>query len=142
MNYYDLEKQPLYSFGYGLSYTEFHYQNIRLDKNSSGLSDLCQSGIQLIFEITNVGAVDSYAVPQLYIKDVQASTIRRIRELKDFAKVWVPKGETVQVTLTLGKEKLSIWNDEMEFVTEPGEFQLLLNDGGEDIWNGVYTLQS
>jgi beta-glucosidase len=142
MNYYDLKKQPLYSFGYGLSYTEFHYQNIRLDKNNSGLSDLCQSGIQLIFEITNVGAVDSYAVPQLYIKDVQASTIRRIRELKDFAKVWVPKGETVQVTLTLGKEKLSIWNDEMEFVTEPGEFQLLLNDGGEDIWNGVYTLQS
>jgi beta-glucosidase len=142
MNYYDLEKQPLYSFGYGLSYSEFHYQNIRLDKYSSTLSDLCQSGIHLIFEITNVGEFDSYAVPQLYIRDIQASTIRRIRELKDFTKVWVPKGETVQVIFALEKEKLSIWNNEMKFVTEPGDFELFLNDCGEDIWNGIFTLQS
>jgi beta-glucosidase len=142
MNYYDLENRPLYSFGYGLSYTQFHYQMIRLEKDSLSLSDLCQNRLQLIFEITNSGDIDSYAVPQLYIRDMQASTIRRIRELKDFRKVWVPKGETVKVTFTLDKEKLSIWNDKMEFVAEPGDFEIFLSDCGEDIWKGVFTLQS
>jgi beta-glucosidase len=141
MKYYDLEKLPLYPFGYGLSYTKFQYQNIKLVKDILPLSDLCQTGMHLVFEITNIGEIDSYAVPQLYIRDVQASTIRRVRELKDFTKVWVPIGETVQVTFTLDQEKLSIWNNEMKFVVESGDFQVILSDCGEDIWEGVFTLQ-
>lgn len=164
MNYYDIEKTPLYSFGYGLSYTEFTYKDIMVDyvpfetsQEESGnkinkssemkenlfeisSSDLHQGEIRINFKITNLGEYDCFSVPQLYIKDIQASTIRRVRELKAFHKVWVPKGETRSCTLVLNEEKLSIWNDEMKFAAEPGEFRLMLSDGCRDIWTGSLFL--
>jgi beta-glucosidase len=140
MNYYDTMKQPLYPFGYGLSYTDFQYNKIGFNRINISLFELECDEVKLNFDITNTGKKDSYAVPQLYIRDLQASTIRRIRELKAFDKVWVPKGETVPVTLTLNKEKLSLWNDEMHFVVEPGEFEVILSDCGKDIWKGSFSV--
>ncbi|MGB8452929.1 MAG: glycoside hydrolase family 3 N-terminal domain-containing protein [Anaerocolumna sp.] len=143
MNYYDLEKTPLYSFGYGLSYTEFDYRDIAMEyipleavQKDSGEKtgqnsetnektyrisayDLQHGEIVINLIIANSGEYDGYSVPQLYIKDIQASTIRRVRELKAFHKVWVPKGETRSCTLRINEEKLSIWDDKMQFHAEP-----------------------
>lgn len=185
MKYYDIEKTPLYSFGYGLSYTDFLYTDFsveyvpyepgdRMGKNSSVNNDEDISGfttgletsleqvgeavglkckissqnlatglIKINCNLTNAGGYDGYAVPQLYVRDLQASTIRRVKELKAFQKVWVPKGETRKCTLILDEEKLSIWNDKMEFTAEPGEFDLIVSDGTNDIWKGsLYLFES
>ncbi|HWT76958.1 MAG TPA: glycoside hydrolase family 3 N-terminal domain-containing protein [Mobilitalea sp.] len=141
MNYYDLEKQPLYSFGYGLSYTDFQYSNIRLDRTVITTEQLDEEGITLRFELTNTGEMDSYAVPQLYLRDLQASTVRRIRELKAFDKIWVPRGKSVNGYLCLNKDSLSLWNDEMMYQAEPGEFEVILSDNGKDIWKGRFLFQ-
>ncbi len=164
MNYYDIEKTPLYAFGYGLSYTEFKFTDVTLvyissesdqinhkkvtyesDKGEGDFlkitsRDLHYGEIRVDFKITNTGDYDGYSVPQLYVKDIQASTIRRIRELKAFQKVWVPRGKTRYCTLSLNEEKLSVWNKKMEFVAEPGEFRLILSDGCKDIWTGSLYL--
>ncbi|QHQ61803.1 beta-glucosidase [Anaerocolumna sedimenticola] len=165
MKYYDIDNTPLYSFGYGLSYTEFIYKNITLEcipfkeeakhlKKNFYASDIARDNsyrissyelhsgeIRVNFEISNLGNYDGFSVPQLYIRDLQASTIRRVKELKAFDKVWIPKGETRSSTLYLNEEKLSLWNDKMQFVTEPGEFRLLLTDGCKDIWEGNLFLE-
>lgn len=160
MNYYNIEKTPLFGFGYGLSYTEFEFKDISLtyvpyktDKGRTenllmenyeteekryGISSygLKHGEIHLTFNIKNLGNYDGFTVPQLYIKDIQASTVRRVRELKAFRKVWIPKGEARSCSLELNEEKLSIWNDKMEFTAEPGEFKLILTDGSGDLWTG------
>jgi beta-glucosidase len=140
MNYYDLEKQPLYPFGFGLTYTEFQYEHINLSHTEISKKELTDTEIKLSFEITNTGDMDSYAVPQLYLRDLQASTIRRVRELKGFAKIRVSKGETVRGNLSLDLDKLSIWDHEMKFKAEPGEFEVILSDCGRDIWAGCFLL--
>ncbi len=164
MNYYDIEKTPLYSFGYGLSYTEFGltdtaleyvpfepdqgYQRKGLRENGETKGNSCtisskelrHGEILIKFNITNHGDYDGYSVPMLYVKDIQASTIRRVRELKAFQKIWVPKGETKPCTLSLTEEKLSLWNDKMQFIAEPGEFVLILSDGCRDLWTGSLYL--
>lgn len=140
MNYYDLEKQPLYSFGYGLSYTEFQYKNVRLNRTVVTEEQLDKEGIMLQFELSNTGEMDSYAVPQLYLRDLQASTVRRIRELKAFDKIWVPRGESVNGCLCMSRDSLSFWNAEMAYQTEPGEFEVILSDNGKDIWKGSFLL--
>ena len=165
MNYYNVDKSPLYSFGYGLSYTEFDYTEVSLEYsayhsshvkegiclesmgeaevNSGKISThaLMNGEIRINFKIINQGDYDGYAVPQLYIKDVQSGTIRRVKELKAFEKVWVPGGEARPCSLTLNMEKLSVWNENMEFTAEPGEFVLMLSDGSEDLWTGHLYLE-
>jgi beta-glucosidase len=157
MNYYDIEKTPLYSFGYGLSYTDFEYTDFsveyvpyeageearkKVEDYKISSSDLAAGQIKINCNITNTGNYDGYAVPQLYVRDLQASTIRRVKELKAFQKVWIPRGETKECTLILDEEKLSIWNDKMEFTAEPGEFVLSVSDGSNDIWkDNLYLLE-
>jgi beta-glucosidase len=106
------------------------------------LEELQHGCIKLQFSITNLGDYDSFAVPQLYIKDIQSSTIRRVKELKAFKKVWIPKGESRNCCLELNEEKLAIWNDSMQFLVEPGEIQLYLSDCGEDLWTSVITIDN
>lgn len=141
MNYYDVDKTPLYSFGFGLSYTEFQYSKIEVsyDKDMASDKDMVSDNeniIQVSFHIANNGAYDSYAVPQLYIRHMQGSTIPRSRELKNFDKVWISKGETVSCFLKLDREKLSTWDEELKFVVESGEVEMYLCDCGKDIWTG------
>lgn len=135
MAYYDLAKSPLYTFGYGMTYTEFAYDKIRLSQKEISLEELRQSGIRLFLTICNVGSFDAYAVPQLYIKDVQSSTVRRVRELKAFNKVMILAGEVKEVSLILKEEELSVWNIDMEFCVEKGDFELYLCDLGKELWN-------
>lgn len=140
MNYYNLEKAPLYSFGDGLSYTNFEYSNINISNKSISSQYLDNKEILISMDIKNVGDFHSYAVPQLYIHDKQSSTIRRIRELKGFDKVFIKQNETEKVTITIGKDELSIWNDKMEFVLEAGQIDLYLKDMGKEIWKETLTI--
>lgn len=140
MNYYNLENKPLFSFGYGLSYTNFVYSHIKVEPEAMELSNLKKKDIQIRFNITNTGNYDAFAVLQLYIRDLESSTIRRVKELKDFKKVWIKKGETADCCLSLNFEKLSVWDENMNFTVEPGNFKLYLCDSGKEIWTGSCTV--
>ena len=156
MDYYDVKEGALYPFGYGLSYSKFTYSDIDLGINGRSceinqdssqreyypidMEELKENGLEIQLSVENTGNYDAHTVLFLYIRDVEASTIRRVRELKDFQKLWIPKGETVSSKLILDEEKLSLWNREMEFVMELGEFELWLNDGVQDLWNGTVLI--
>lgn len=140
MNYYNLEKAPLYSFGDGLSYTKFEYSNICISAKNISLECLNNKEILISMDIKNIGNFNSYAVPQLYIHDKQSTTVRRIRELKGFDKIFIKQNETKKATIKIGKDELSVWNDKMEFVLETGEIDLYLKDMGKEIWKETITI--
>jgi len=148
MSYYDILKSALFTFGEGLTYTHFEYSNITLVSKGwnqenqrreafTSLKEIKEQGVQLNFCIANKGSFHGYAVPQLYIHHKQSSVIARVLELKAFKKVWIPKGNQAECSLTIGKEELSIWNEDMEFVVEEGAFELILSDNGKEIWKSV-----
>ncbi len=139
MHYRDMEDdRPLYCFGEGFGYSRMEYGDFRLDQQSVSRAELTK--ITVSARICNTGDYDEYAVPQLYIKDVAASTVRRVRELKAFDKILVPKGESRTAELTLDRESLSIWDDKMQFTAEPGLFELMLADSGRLLWHTWFEL--
>ncbi len=141
-NYYDAGKEPLYCFGHGLSYTSFQYDDFHIDRKEFTASEVEEAGVKISFSVTNTGKMDGYAVPQLYLRDIQATVTRRVRELKAFDKLWVPAGETVEGVFVLTAEKLSYWNHEMRYVAEPGTFELIISDSSEELWNGEISLRN
>lgn len=139
-NYMDAKKAPLFSFGFGLDYTRYTYENVELSAARLTTDELKENGISLRMKIRNAGDRAGFAVPQLYVKDVAASTVRRVKELKAFEKVRLEAGQEKDVCLALGEEQLGLWNERMQFVTEPGVFELELSDKGESIWKGEFEL--
>lgn len=153
VKYMDKQEGPLYSFGYGLDYTDYAYEDIGLNKTEIFMEELFEpqnaengnqeekeGAIKVRFRVTNTGDREGFAVPLLYVTDVAASTVRRVKELKDFKKVLLAPGESKEVELTLSGEDLSLYNEEMEFVAEPGKFILELSDKGKSIWKGELIL--
>ena len=118
-NYDDCKGSPLYPFGYGLSYTKFEYRNPRI------VSD---NGSEFVVGITvkNVGECDGKELVQCYVCDEVASSMRPIRELKGFEKVFLKKGEEKEVLFKLGKNELGFYNMKNEFVVEQGAFSVYL----------------
>lgn len=139
-NYMDTQKRPLFWFGEGLDYTRYSYSGVSLEAEELPLSELKKCGIALRMRIQNAGNCAGFAVPQLYVKDVAATTVRRTKELKAFDKVWLEAGEEKEIVLRVKAEELYLWNDRMEHVIEPGIFELELSDKGEIIWKGEFTL--
>ena len=140
LNYYELEKTPLYTFGDGLSYTKFEYSNINLSKKELDKNNLDEN-ISITVTVKNIGDFDSHTVLQLYTYHKQSSTIRRIRELKAFEKVFIKKGEEKEITITIPKKSFYIWNEDMQFVIENGEVELYLKDTDKDIFKGNITIK-
>lgn len=128
----DVENTPLYPFGYGLSYTSFKYDNLKLNKDKYAIGEV----VQLAVDIHNTGSFDGKEVVQLYIRDLYASTVRPVRELKGFELVDLKKGEKRTVNFTLTQAELGFYNNQGEYVVEPGEFEVFV--GG----NSVDTLKS
>ena len=120
--YSDMEFYPLYSFGYGLSYTKFKYANLQNRVNADGT-------ITIQADVTNVGNKAGDEVVQLYITDMYSSAKTRVMELKDFDRITLAPGETKKVTFTLNPYQLSLLNDYMDRVVEPGDFKI--NVGGK-----------
>lgn len=139
-NYMDCGKKPLFAFGYGLDYTGYAYKNVSLNAAKPTRDEWERAGLSLHMKIRNTGTRAGFAVPQLYVKDVAASTVRRVKELKAFEKVWLEAGQEKDVCFTLREEQLGLWNERMQFVVEPGMFELELSDKGKTIWKGEFEL--
>ncbi|MGM9974324.1 MAG: fibronectin type III-like domain-contianing protein, partial [Clostridiaceae bacterium] len=97
-------------------------------------------GVTLTFTVKNTGSRGAFAVPQLYIEDLESSVTRRVRELKAFTKVYLFPREEKQVTLSLTKESLAIFNEAREYAVEPGSFKWYLMDSGIEQARGAFVL--
>ena len=127
-DYVDLSGKPEYAFGHGLSYTTFAYSNLSLPMTAR-----MGEPIQVSFELQNTGKVKGDEVAQLYIRDVVASMVRPLQELKAFERVTLEPGEKRTVTFTLQPDDLAFWNAQMEKVVEPGQFELQVGSSSGDI---------
>lgn len=129
--YYDTKKMNvLFPFGYGLSYTDFAYDNIKLDKTSMKDTDTLTVSV----DVTNIGKVAGKEVVELYVKDVESTVIRPEKELKGFEKVSLEPGETKTVSFTLDKRAFAYYSTKIsDFHVESGEFEILIGSSVCDI---------
>ena len=127
--YIDLKNSPKFPFGYGLSYTTFKYGDLKLDKKKI----LHNEKIEVSLNITNTGKYTGEEVVQLYLRDKFASLVRPVKELKDFKKIKLSVGETKTVKFIIDKEKLSFYNQHLNWVAEAGEFDLMIGSSSADI---------
>ena len=118
--YLDTGYGPLFPFGYGLSYTTFEYSNISIDKSEYAVGDT----IVVEYDLTNSGEYDATETVQLYVRDLVGSVVRPVKELKRFERVTLKAGETKHCCFELPVEDLAYWNFDMEYVVEPGNFDL------------------
>ncbi|MCL9770058.1 beta-glucosidase BglX [Flavobacterium sp. HXWNR69] len=127
--YIDLSNSPKFPFGYGISYTTFQYSNLKLSSHKINSLEI----IEVSLNVTNSGKYAGEEVVQLYLRDKVGSVVRPIKELKDFIKVHLNVGETKIIKFTIDKSKLSFYNDNLDYITEPGEFELMIGASSEDI---------
>ncbi|MGO4772473.1 glycoside hydrolase family 3 N-terminal domain-containing protein [Flavobacterium sp. W22_SRS_FK3] len=120
--YIDLKNSPKFPFGYGLSYTKFNYSDLKL----SSVKIKNMESIKVSFQLSNVGKVAGEEVVQLYLQDKFGSVVRPVLELKDFQKVNLNAGESKTIEFTIDKEKLSFYNNTLEWVAEPGDFEIMI----------------
>lgn len=133
-DYLDITAKPLYSFGYGLSYTTFEISNFEVINRQISLQQLRNNEkIFVSVDVKNSGDFSGSEVVQLYIQDLESSINPRVKELKGFKKIWLKSGEIKSVVLELGEEELSIWNTEMNFVVEPGNIKIMVGNSSETI---------
>src|SRR5690606_27175716 len=131
-NYLDVSNEPLYPFGYGLSYTNFSYGDLKLSSaNLTGDQTLTAN-----ITVTNNGNVAGKEVVQLYIRDVVGSVTRPVKELKGFQKIELKAGETKTVNFEITPEHLKFYNYDIEYVWEPGEFMIMIGGNSRDVKSG------
>lgn len=140
MQYMDEAPGPLFCFGFGLDYTRYVWEEVTCSRKRGNEEELKKEGLSVYVRIKNTGAFGGFAVPQLYVNDAAASTVRRVKELKAFSRVWLEPGQERTVELHLEEEDFCIWNQKMEFTAEPGMFILELTDQGKTIWKGEFEL--
>ena len=121
-NYIDERNEPLFPFGYGLSYTNFNYSNLKI----SATKILPSETLKVTVDVTNTGNFDGKEVVQLYIRDLVGSITRPIKELKGFQKIAIKKGEKQTVTFQITVEDLKFYNSDLDFVAEPGQFEIFV----------------
>ncbi|MCJ7840611.1 glycoside hydrolase family 3 C-terminal domain-containing protein [Lederbergia sp. NSJ-179] len=142
LQYVDSPASPLFSFGYGLSYTQFEFSNLQIGPSDMTIKQLNEgASVEVHVDVKNTGEIAGAEVLQLYIKDMEASITRRVKELKAFQKIWLEPNEQKTVTLLLSKEELAIWNHEMEFVVEPGNIKIMVGNDSENTLEALLTLQ-
>jgi len=133
--YIDSSNDPLYPFGYGLSYTTFSYSPIKLNKATLAAGQTIQATI----EVKNTGNFDGEEVVQLYLQDIYGSVTRPVKELKGFQKMFIKKGETKTVTFTLTEEMLKFYNSDLKFAAEKGDFNLYIGANSRDNQTSRFT---
>ncbi|WP_035917021.1 glycoside hydrolase family 3 N-terminal domain-containing protein [Flavimarina sp. Hel_I_48] len=128
-DYVEGDGKPLYPFGYGLSFSDFEYKNLKVSETGSGEG----IEIKINFNLKNTSTFDGEEVAQLYIRDVASSVVTPVKQLKAFKRLLFKAGEEKTVQFTLTPKDLSLFNTEMKQVAEAGEFQLMLGASSEDI---------
>ncbi len=126
-NYSDVEKTPLYPFGYGLSYTTFEYSNLKINKKTFSKGEK----VEVSVDLKNTGKVTGKEVAQLYLQDEFASVVRPVKELKGFEMIELKAGETKTITFTLTDAELGFYNNQNEFVVEPGSFKVMVGGSSD-----------
>ena len=127
--YIDMPNSPRYAFGYGLSYTDFKYEGLNLSTEKLQRKD----ALQVSFTLTNTGKYAGEEVVQLYIRDMVASVVRPVKELKGFQKLLLQPGESKTITFRLTEADLSFYNNDLKKITEPGTFKLMIGSASNDI---------
>lgn len=127
--YVDSPSTPRFAFGYGLSYTSFQYSDLSISKPEIMPGETTK----ISFTIRNNGPFDGEEVAQLYLRDVVAQPLRPVKELKDFQKVFLKRGETKKIFFIINKDKLSFYNDKLEWVAQPGRFEIMIGSASNDI---------
>ncbi len=126
--YLDADFTPQYPFGYGLSYTTFKYADLKISNPELTAGDI----LEVRVKVENTGRFDAEEIVQLYIQDRFASITRPVKELKGFLKIAIPAGESRQAAFNLTADDLGFWNNDRQFVTEPGEFKVMVGGSSAD----------
>ena len=132
-HYGDEKNEPLFPFGYGLSYTTFEYSDMKIDSSD-------QKNIKVSVTIKNSGELNGEEVVQLYIHDKVASVTRPVKELKGFQKVSLEAGNTTKVTISLTEAELGFYNHNYDFLVEPGEFEVMVGTNSQKGLTGTFTI--
>jgi len=135
-NYLDVSNDPLYPFGYGLSYSNFTYGDIKLSNTSLKAGAKITASIT----VTNSSKVDGKEVVQLYTRQLVGSITRPVKELKGFQKIELKAGETKTVSFTISVNDLNFYNSDLKFVAEPGEFKLFIGGNSRDTKEASFKL--
>ena len=136
-NYLDVSNEPLYPFGYGLSYTTFAYSDIHL--SSTEMS--ADGELTATVTVTNTGSRDGAEVVQLYIRDLVGSVTRPVKELKGFEKIFLKAGESRKVSFSITPELLKFYNYDLQFVCEPGDFDVMIGGNSRDVKKARFLLK-
>lgn len=135
-NYLDVSNDPLYPFGYGLSYTTFSYSNVNLSSASINSNEDLTASVT----VTNTGKSDGAEVVQLYIRDIVGSVTRPVKELKGFEKIFLKAGESKTVDFKITPELLKFYNYNLDYVFEPGDFDVMIGGNSHDVKSARFTL--
>ena len=134
--YMDVSNDPLYPFGFGLSYTTFEYGKPELSTASLPMTGT----LEVRVTVKNTGSYDGEEVAQLYLRDMVGSISRPVQELKGFQKIMLKKGESRTLTFRLTPDDLKFYNADLQFVAEPGEFQIMTGPNSRDVQMATFTL--
>ena len=134
--YYDIENTPLWPFGYGLSYSNFEYSDIRLSAHEMSPGEKISASV----EVTNTSDRDGVEVVQMYIRDYVGSVTRPVSELKGFQKVLLKAGETKEIRFEVGEEDLAFYRADMSFGAEPGLFRVMIGTSSSDYKAAEFSL--
>ncbi len=135
-NYIDVPNEPLYPFGFGLSYTSFTYSHVRLSSNTLKAGQAITASVTL----TNTGKVTGKEVAQLYIRDLVGSITRPVKELKGFQKIELKPGESKTVSFRLTVDDLKFYNYDLKYVAEPGDFEVFIGGNSRDVKKASFRL--
>ncbi len=136
-NYLDVDNDALYPFGYGLSYTTFRFSDITLNRSSIGMDNELVASVT----VTNTGDRAGSEVVQLYIRDLVGSVTRPVKELKGFEKIYLQPNESRTVRFTIAPEMLKFYNADLKFVTEPGDFDVMIGPDSRNVKTARFTLR-
>lgn len=136
-NYLDIPNDPLYPFGYGLSYTTFKFGELTLSADQMTREGKITASVT----VTNTGSRQGTEVVQLYLRDMVGSISRPVRELKGFKRVSLQPGETQTVSFDITAEDLKFYNSELKWDCEPGDFQVMVGDNCRDVQTKQFTLK-
>jgi beta-glucosidase len=135
-NYLDERNEPLFPFGYGLSYTNFNYGNVSLSSTKMNANQT----IKVSVSVSNSGNFDGKEVVQLYIRDLVGSTTRPVKELKGFQKIDLKKGETKTITFDISVNDLKFYNSDLKFTAENGQFEVFVGSNSDTTNKATFEL--
>ena len=129
--YFDTKNvKPLFPFGFGMSYTSFSYENLKVETSGKDATLICT----VSFEVKNTGDMDGKEIAEIYVRDVESALPRPIKELKGFSKVSLKKGASENITVTLNQRAFQYYNPEKkQWVLEPGKFEILVGSSSDHI---------